>query len=175
MAHLTSASGQEIYSGGVILLPHGLGKLYHPSGNLKYSGTFLDNQYHGKGELYSADGKPQVRGEWSNGKKNGYCKVYAETGKLASIGNFLEDIPTGDHFATFHESGYIKNYGLVGEDGEFCPEKSYEFDSTGKISRLPQLSDEEKSKPENGLYSLSEEDFEHTQWGACVLEIGSPP
>jgi hypothetical protein len=91
------------------------------------------------------------------------------------MGNFLEDTPTGDHFATFHESGYIKNYGLVGDDGEFSPEKSYEFDSTGKISRLPQLSDEEKLKPENGLFSLSEKDIEQTQWGACVLEIGSPP
>lgn len=175
MAVLTTASGQAIYSGGVILLPHGLGKLYHPNGELKYSGTFLDNQYHGKGDLWSEDGKPEVKGEWSNGKKNGYCKVYNESGKLASIGMFEEDAPTGDHFATFHESGYIKNYGLIGEDGEFCNERSYEFDSTGTISRLPQMSDEEKAQPENGLYSLVEEDFGGTQWGACVLETGSPP
>lgn len=178
---LKDASGKNIYSGGVTIIPHGEGQEYHENGELKYEGGFLDGKYNGSGSQFNEEGKkvtkgvfvegelsgdickkwfdngqPEFEGGMKDGKRTGLCKAYHENGYLKNFGQFTDDVRSGDQSMEFYENGYLMKMGRM-IDGEFCPDVCYEFDDAGYCTKYPTVAEEEKEALT--IYTKVEEDF----------------
>ncbi len=116
--------------------PHGLGKAYHPNGNLWYEGEWKEgkregegkqyneggnflyegqwkaNRFHGLGKLYDPDGHLIYDGSFSAGREDGEGRQYRPEGGLSYQGQWKEGNPHGQGIK-YHENG------LIWYDGSF--------------------------------------------------------
>ena len=98
-----------------LIHPHGEGKMYFESGNLKYQGNFSNGKYDGAGTLYNQEnkiyqgnfkegskhgqgtsyyensGEKEYDGYWINNEKHGDGSLYSEEGTLVFTGTFHWD------------------------------------------------------------------------------------
>lgn len=108
--------------------PHGKGRRYHQSGELKphlvlgkapeknkdlylcgalmYEGDWAGGKYCGKGKLYHESGALAYEGDFADNKPHGKGKLYDESGALAYEGGFADGKPHGKG-RLYHESGAL--------------------------------------------------------------------
>jgi antitoxin component YwqK of YwqJK toxin-antitoxin module len=59
--------------------PHGYWESYHPNGQLRYKGTYLNGQKHGLWGGYRHNGNLAYKGTYHYGKKIGYWVKHNKT------------------------------------------------------------------------------------------------
>ena len=61
---------------------HGLWKVYHPNGQLKYKGNYVNGYQDGYWEVYYSNGKLWHKGNYVNGDRHGYWEHYFTDGEV---------------------------------------------------------------------------------------------
>ena len=69
-------------------LKHGIGVLENSDCNLKYEGSFLDDQFHGHGTSFMLNGKIKYEGDWYKGRRTG--KGCEKTSEYTYVGTFKD-------------------------------------------------------------------------------------
>jgi antitoxin component YwqK of YwqJK toxin-antitoxin module len=83
-------------------------KEFHPNGQFKMGGQFLNGKRTGNWEAYFEDGKTQSIGEFIDGERTGIVKVYFPTGKLYYEGQYENGKEAG-HWKFYNEAGKLVN------------------------------------------------------------------
>ena len=71
---------------------------YHPNGQLRYQGTWINGRQDGHWKSYFEDGRKGSIGRFENGKKDGYWQVYTLGGDFSSkySGTFKNGLKVSD-------------------------------------------------------------------------------
>jgi antitoxin component YwqK of YwqJK toxin-antitoxin module len=106
-------AGDLAYEGDVLdMEKHGKGKEYWETGNLKYSGGFIDDQYNDFcGYLYYKNGKLIYKGSFKNGLYNGKGVEYARTGRVLYEGAFVDGKRESAYAKLYYPNGKIEYEG----------------------------------------------------------------
>ena len=80
-------------------MPHGIGKMFYPSGKIKYSGTFVNGYRqttdNNVGITYYENGVKSYEGEFNLDNYTGKGKFYDMLGELKYEGDFVENVLDG--------------------------------------------------------------------------------
>lgn len=80
--------------------------LYYPNGQIKVSGTQVNERNHGTWIWYFPDGSVQLKGDFADGDRIGIWKRYSETGHLIMVANYYQNRLDG-LYTEYDTSGLI--------------------------------------------------------------------
>jgi antitoxin component YwqK of YwqJK toxin-antitoxin module len=106
-------AGELAYEGDVLdMEKHGKGIEDYETGNLKYSGGFVDGEYNDFcGYLYYKNGKLIYKGSFKNGLKHGKGVEYARTGRVLYEGAFKDGERESAYAKLYYPNGKIEYEG----------------------------------------------------------------
>merc|ERR1712151_817210 len=86
----------------------GMGKEFHPNGNLYYEGNYQNNEPHGdQVTLWHPNKQTMYTGGMVEGKKHGHGTEFYENGQILFNGNWSANEPYGTGIQIFNEDGSV--------------------------------------------------------------------